>query len=126
MAWWDSYSDPIPVVFGHYWRRPFVPDPDTTTREEAGLFGDTAPFGWHGQRHNVFCVDYSVGARWAARKAGKPVGARYNLAALRWPERTLVFDDGSAVATSDFGAPAIDTAAATAAAPTSPAVRTSA
>ena len=129
LAWWDSYDDSVPVVFGHYWRRPFVPDPNTTTREEASLFGHTAPFAWHGQNCNVFCVDYSVGARWAARKAGVPVGTRYKLAALRWPERTLVFDDGSAVATSAFGAPdnaldirtgaATDTDIAPATAPTS-------
>lgn len=103
LAWWNSYSDAIPVVFGHYWRRPFVPDPHTSTAEEAGLFGDTAPFAWHGQRGNAFCVDYCVGARWAARKKGAPVNAHYKLAALRWPERTLGFDDGSVVATSGFG-----------------------
>ncbi|MDD2711911.1 MAG: metallophosphoesterase [Simplicispira sp.] len=103
VAWWDSYSDPIPVVFGHYWRRPYVPDPRAISPEQAGLFGNTTPFAWHGQHRNVFCVDYSVGARWAARKAGEPVDTHYKLAALRWPERTLVFDDGSTVATSDFG-----------------------
>ena len=102
VAWWNSYRDPIPVVFGHYWRRPFVPDPSTTTREEAGLFGDTAPFAWHGQRGNVFCVDYCVGARWIARKKGQPVNDHYKLAALRWPERTLMFDDGSTAETTAF------------------------
>jgi len=101
-AWWDSYGDTVPVVVGHYWRRPFVRNPLAATHEEASLFGDAPPFGWHGQRRNVFCVDYSVGARWAARKAGMPVNAQCKLAALRWPERTLVFDDGSRVATSGF------------------------
>ncbi len=102
VAWWDAYNDRIPVVFGHYWRRPFVPDPSTTTAEEAGLFGDTAPFAWHGQQRNAFCIDYSVGARWSARKNGHPVHAHYKLAALRWPERTLVFDDGSVAQTTAF------------------------
>ena len=101
-AWWDGYGDAVPVVVGHYWRRPFVPNPLAATNEEASLFGSTPPFGWHGLRHNVFCVDYSVGARWAARKAGMPVNAQCKLAALRWPERTLVFDDGSSVATTGF------------------------
>ncbi len=102
-AWWDSYADAVPVVVGHYWRRPFVPNPLATTHEEASLFGDAPPFAWHGQQRNVFCVDYSVGARWAARKAGMPVDAQCKLAALRWPERTLVFDDGASVATTGFG-----------------------
>ena len=102
-AWWDSYADAPAVVVGHYWRRPFVPNPLASTHEESSLFGDTPPFGWHGLRRNVFCVDYSVGARWSARKAGMPVDAQCKLAALRWPERTLVFDDGSTVATSGFG-----------------------
>ena len=101
-AWWDSYGEAPAVVVGHYWRRPYAPNPLASTHEEASLFGDTPPFGWHGQRRNVFCVDYSVGARWAARKAGMPVDAQCKLAALRWPERTLMFDDGSVVATSGF------------------------
>ena len=102
-AWWDSYADAQAVVVGHYWRRPFVPNPLASTNEETSLFGDAPPFGWHGLRHNVFCVDYSVGARWSARKVGMPVGAQCKLAALRWPERTLMFDDGSTVATTGFG-----------------------
>jgi hypothetical protein len=73
------------------------------TPEEAGLFGHTPPFAWHGQRHNVFCVDYSVGGRWRARKAGLPRDPQYRLAALRWPERTLLFEDGAQVATTGFG-----------------------
>ena len=77
--------------------------PLASTNEETSLFGDAPPFGWHGLRHNVFCVDYSVGARWSARKVGMPVGAQCKLAALRWPERTLMFDDGSTVATTGFG-----------------------
>lgn len=103
IAWWEGYADATPVVVGHYWRRPLVPAPDSVTHEEASLFGSTPPFAWHGQRHNVFCVDYSVGARWRTRKAGTPVGTQYKLAALRWPERTLQFDDGSVAATTAFG-----------------------
>ncbi|WP_026436830.1 metallophosphoesterase [Acidovorax sp. JHL-9] len=107
MAWWDSYTDATPVVVGHYWRRPVVAAPDTLgslTPEEAGLFGHIPPFAWHGQRHNVFCVDYSVGGRWRARQAGMPHDPQYRLAALRWPERTLLFEDGTEVATTGFGA----------------------
>lgn len=106
MAWWDSYTDATPVVVGHYWRRPVVAAPDTLgalTPEEAGLFGHIPPFAWHGQRRNVFCVDYSVGGRWRARKAGTPHDPQYRLAALRWPERTLLFENGSEVVTTGFG-----------------------
>ena len=58
------------------------------------------PQYWFGARHNVFCCDYAVGARWRDRKAGiAPQYSAYRLAALRWPEKTLVFDDGETVAT---------------------------
>ena len=60
----------------------------------------------------MFCVDYSVGARWAARRNGEDPARRFKLAALRWPERTLVFDDGVQLATEGFGAPAKAQAAA--------------
>lgn len=105
VAWWQSYRDPVPVVVGHYWRRPVAPPPGSLTHEQAGLFGGTPPHAWHGGNGRVFCVDYSVGGRWAARRAGEPPNLRYQLAALRWPERTLLFDDGTRVATSGFGEP---------------------
>jgi hypothetical protein len=48
----------------------------------------------------VFCVDFSVGARWRDRKAGRPIEAsRFRLAALQWPERRLVFDSGQVLET---------------------------
>ena len=89
--WWDDYRDAPAVVIGHYWRRwhgehPLFPCP---------------PQQWFGARHNVFCCDYAVGARWRERKAGiAPPHSAYRLAALRWPEKTLVFDDGATVATA--------------------------
>lgn len=103
VAWWESYADATPVVMGHYWRRPVALPHWASTHEEEGLFGTTPPFAWHGLRRNVFCVDYSVGGRWRARKAGAPLDPQYQLAALRWPERTLVFEDGATVATTGFG-----------------------
>ena len=60
-----------------------------------------APFAWHGQRQNVFCVDYSVGARAQARKKEQATHG-FKLAALRWPERTLMFDDGQQQTTHGF------------------------
>ena len=88
--WWQDYRDAPAVVIGHYWRR---------WRGEHPLF-PCPPQHWFGARHNVFCCDYAVGARWCDRKAGiAPQHSAYRLAALRWPEKTLVFDDGETVAT---------------------------
>ena len=64
------------------------------------------PLAWHGQRANVFCVDYSVGGRWQARQRHAPLTREFKLAALQWPERTLVFDDCSREATEGFAQPA--------------------
>ena len=99
MAWWNDYEELTPVVVGHYWRSTL---PAQTTHE--GLFRHVAPFAWHGRHHNVFCVDYSVGARAQARTFQKPY-QHLKLAALRWPERSLMFDDGSHHQTTGFGSP---------------------
>lgn len=103
VAWWNSYADTTPVVVGHYWRRLHPPAVPVHGKQEEALFGSTHPLGWHGQHGNVFCVDYSVGGRWVARKNGEPVQQRFKLAALRWPERRLVFDDGHSADTLHFG-----------------------
>ena len=90
-AWWDDYRDDTAVVIGHYWRR---------WRDETNLLFPFPPGHWHGARRNVFCCDYSVGARWRDRATHTaPPQSPYRLAALRWPERTLLFDNGEAVAT---------------------------
>lgn len=96
VAWWNSYAESTPVVVGHYWRSTL---PAQTTHE--GLFHNVSPYAWHGQRGNVFCVDYSAGARAQARTFNRP-HAHMKLAALRWPERTLMLDDGSTHATTGF------------------------
>ena len=98
VRWWDSYTDAPAVVCGHYWRRRQAPDP-----AKRDLWGAVPPLGWAGPHGNVFCVDYSVGRRFAERWAGREHFAG-GLAALRWPERTLVFDDESAPRpTTGFG-----------------------
>lgn len=104
MAWWDSYTDPTPVVVGHYWRRVHPIDRTAVGKGDIDLFDSTHPFAWHGQQGNVFCVDFSAGGRWLERKSsGATVGHDFKLAALRWPERTLQFDDGHSQATQGFG-----------------------
>lgn len=87
--WWETYEEEPAVVVGHYWRRragASVDDKPDSWRTET--FAD-----WAGPRGNVFCVDYSVGRRFVERHAGRRSGFSGGLAALRWPERVLVFDD---------------------------------
>lgn len=103
MPWWDAYTDPTPVVIGHYWRRVRGVDRNAIGKGDQDLFERTHPFAWHGARKNVFCVDFSAGGRWQERKSGSTVGHNFKLAALRWPERVLQFDDGHTQATQGFG-----------------------
>lgn len=87
--WWAAADDPTPVVVGHYWRSRGEAPEDQRVRM---VFDAPGPFHWTGKHGQVFCVDYSVGRRYRDRHFGGP--ARGGLAALRWPERELVFDDG--------------------------------
>ncbi len=92
--WWDTYDEAPAVIVGHYWRRRAEPIPG-----KRDLWDGVGPTAWAGPRGNVFCVDYSVGRRflerWRHQQSGTPEPWSFagGLAALRWPERTLVFDD---------------------------------
>ncbi len=98
--WWDDYDDTVPVVIGHYWRM-LNPRKKENMPRYTQLFQDIEPTAWHGKHRNVFCVDFSVGARWRDRKAEHPIEAsRFKLAALQWPENRLVFDSGEVIQTS--------------------------
>lgn len=103
-VWWDSYEDAVPVVVGHYWRRHGT-EKIAPGKHEAQMFAQLPAERWHGKRGNVMCIDYSVGARWHARKTDAPLTRDYKLAALRWPERVLQFDDGLSLETTGFGQP---------------------
>lgn len=103
VAWWDGYDDATPVLIGHYWRSAQAVERQEPGKGGPSLFEGVAPFAWHGRRRNVFCLDYSVGGRWRQRQEGRAADRRFRLAAMRWPERELVFDDGQRVATTDFG-----------------------
>lgn len=81
--WWRNPVD-RPTVVGHYWRRRGEPIAD-----KADVWNVDA-HAWSG---HVYCVDYSVGRRFAERHRGVKSGFIGGLAALRWPERALVFDD---------------------------------
>ena len=106
VAWWDEYDQSIPVVVGHYWRRLNLLDRASVGKEDMDLFRDISPLHWHGKHRNVFCADFSVGGRWAARKTGESLHRDFKLAALRWPEKLLQFDDGSSQPTQGFQASA--------------------
>ena len=102
VSWWDAYDETVPVVVGHYWRL-FSPLPAPKAPGYGELFSDIAGTAWHGKRQNVFCIDFSIGARWRDRKQPEPMSrSRFRLAALRWPENFLVFDSGETVATTGF------------------------
>jgi hypothetical protein len=92
--WWDEYRDAIPVIIGHYWRWPTAAARDAYSRDEPDLFKEHAAHQWFGAKHNVFCVDFAVGARYKERAKGGQTGFECRLAAVRWPERWLTFDDG--------------------------------
>ena len=104
VAWWQDYDEATPVVVGHYWRRWQAHDAPAHGAQFENLFGGVTPQSWLGALGNVFCVDYSVGGRWNARQAGENPHLRYKLAALRWPERSLMLDDGTEAMTTGFEA----------------------
>ncbi len=88
MPWWERYGDTSWCVFGHYWRLRLPDDLDGDY-----LFDEGRPFASLGAGRCI-CIDYSVGKRWRERPpfgSGEPF--RTFLAALRWPERELMFDD---------------------------------
>lgn len=99
--WWNRYDEAPAVVVGHYWRRR---DGARVTGKPDTWQTDT-PHAWAGPRGNVFCIDYSVGRRFLERFGGRADGGFDGaLAALRWPERELVFDDrDGAVPTTGWG-----------------------
>ena len=105
VQWWDEYDDAIPVVIGHYWRRLQAINRGPLGKGDPDLFQKIAPLAWHGKRRcNVFCVDFSAGGRWTERQAGTVVGQDFKLAALRWPERIVQFDDGRQAMTQHYRA----------------------
>lgn len=98
VAWWNEYEDDQAVIIGHYWRLYDFAIVDRPRAAGVDVFKDTGPDQWLGARKKVFCVDFSVGGR----------GRRYaedvcRLAAVRWPEATVMFDNGEVLET-DFRA----------------------
>ena len=73
VQWWNEYQGAY-CVFGHY-----------------GLEDDVKARG----TSSTYCVDFGVGKRWTERRDGKTGQFKWKLAARRWPERMVVFDDGT-------------------------------
>ena len=71
VIWWNGYSDAL-CLFGHY------------------SILDGHPRG----NGSAYCVDFGVGNRWKERRDGKTNKFSSRLAALRFPETQVVFDDG--------------------------------
>lgn len=95
VTWWAEYTDDTPVVFGHYWRGLREEDPD-----KPDLFDGVATGDWLGPKRNAYCIDFSVGRRFKERKQGRRPPYQTRLGALRWPERTVTFDDGETISTA--------------------------
>lgn len=93
IKWWNEYSDDKPVVIGHYWRKFREGRSDTLKDLPNDLFAGIEPDQWFGPNYNVYCVDFSVGLAAQKRANNEPTDG-CNLAALRWPERTVLFDNG--------------------------------
>jgi hypothetical protein len=95
--WWDHYAGEIPVIIGHFWRL-F----DADARRISGMFGPDVFEGipshaWMGENRNVYCVDYSVGQRHLERQQEVDGEFHGKLAALRYPQWQVAYDDGNVV-----------------------------
>jgi hypothetical protein len=88
VAWWPRYTGPL-CLFGHYWRT-LLPEEVDHDRLFIGVPKNALLPGGR-----AMCIDYSVGKRFHERLFSPQGSAfRTQLAALRLPERVLVFDDG--------------------------------
>ena len=87
---------------GHYWR--LWQSHSASKSRHAGLMPADGS-AWFGAKNNVFCIDFSIGARWRDRQQNlAPAQSKFHLAALRWPERTIVMDNGAQYASTAFEA----------------------
>ena len=78
VRWWDDYGADAPLcIFGHY----------------------AVPTGASSASGQATCVDFGVANRWKERTTPSFDGTfDFRLAAVRLPERVLMFDDGSEAA----------------------------
>jgi hypothetical protein len=92
VPWWREYDGP-PVLFGHYWRWWNNAVHADLSKGEPNLFAGDEVGPAMAEHHRAFCVDFSAGARFKERHRGRPNGPFHGrLAAMRWPEREIVYD----------------------------------
>jgi hypothetical protein len=94
VQWWDEYEEDVPVIIGHYWRQVKQVKGSAHAASKPEVFVAVGPTDWVGLKKNVFCVDFSVGARYQERKAGVKKFETH-LACVRWPEKEVWFETGS-------------------------------
>jgi len=98
--WWEDYADEQAVVVGHYWRHFGERISGKKYKGGPDLFEGVEPHHWMGKNNKVYCVDFSVGHRHKAR-ADSLSEKHFKLAALRWPEKCVMHDDGEWFALDD-------------------------
>jgi hypothetical protein len=92
LPWWHEYKGNVPVLFGHYWRWWNPSAHASFSKGEPQLFTDDPVAAFMAEHEQTFCIDFSVGSRFKQRLLGHKPPYQGRLAALQWPERTLVFD----------------------------------
>lgn len=92
VAWWREYAGSAAVLFGHYWRWWDPAVHAVLSKGETQLFADDPVGPYMAEHHQAFCVDFSVGSRYRQRLAGNSGSFHGRLAAMRWPEREIVYD----------------------------------
>lgn len=97
VPWWNNYHDDQATIIGHYWRLVDMNIEKPPRATGVDLFVDSGPEQWFGAKRNVYCVDFSVGGR-----ANGHSHETCRLAAVRWPEARVVFDNGDEMRTA-FG-----------------------
>jgi hypothetical protein len=101
VPWWQNYLHRTPVIVGHYWRWWDSGGQRRYSRGEQDLFAGIDGRSWMGAQQQVYCVDFSVGARFREISDGIEPGRYTRLGALRWPDNELVFDNGERFALRD-------------------------
>lgn len=92
-GWWDNHHDDVQVIIGHFWRR--IDDVVDQCSEDY-LFSNIPARAWLGPRQNVYCVDYSVGLRYADRLIAQDAVRLVHtttLGGLRLPENLLFIEN---------------------------------
>jgi hypothetical protein len=93
--WWEQYRSPTPVLFGHYWRWPTSDAGERFGRYAVNPFPGREFDEWTGAADTAFCIDYCIGGRFAERRWFPQQPYRSRLGAVRWPEREVLFENGS-------------------------------